>query len=92
MTKNELDTAFIHIKNWMDTRHLTLNSDKTEYILLDQPSSSKEYQESHNDNRDLKPISHVVKYFRGYFDQSLSFKEHMKQKAKKVMSNLVKIG
>ena len=34
VTKNELETTFIHIKNWMDTMHLKLNSDKTEYILF----------------------------------------------------------
>ena len=30
VTKNELETAFIHIKNRMNTIHLKLNSDKTE--------------------------------------------------------------
>ena len=30
LKRNELETVFVHIKNWLDTMHLKLNSGKTE--------------------------------------------------------------
>ena len=66
VTKNELETAFVHIK-WMDTEYLKLNSDKTEYILF---KSAKQLEKilikPLNDNSDLIPISNVVRYLGEY--------------------------
>ena len=87
---NELETAFLHIKIWMDTMHLKLNSNKTEYILFGSTKQLKISTEPLYVNGDLIPISHGMKYLGGYLDQSLNFKEHVKQKAKKAMSNPVK--
>ena len=39
VTENELETAFIHIKNWMDTVHL-------KYILFGSTKQLKKYQQN----------------------------------------------
>ena len=46
VTKNELETAFIHIKNRMETIPLKLNSGKTEYILFRSTQQLKKYQQN----------------------------------------------
>ena len=76
----------------MDTMHLQLNSDKTEYMLFWSTKQLKRIsKEPLNANGDPILIRHIVKYVGGYLSQSLNFKEHVKQKAKKAMSNLVNI-
>ena len=66
----------------MDTIHLKLNSGKTEYIKF---GSKQQLQKSTstplNANDDLINLSKVVRYLGGYLDQTLSFKEHIKQKS-----------
>ena len=76
----------------MDTMGLKLNFDKTEYILFRSIKKlekvSTEYLNANGLSYTYKPL---VTYLGGHLDQSLNFKEHVKQKAKKAMSNLVKI-
>ena len=46
-TKEKLETTVTNIKYWMDTVHLKLNSDKTEYIKFGQGNSYKSQQIHH---------------------------------------------
>ena len=88
-TKEELETTVTNIKNWMDTMYLELNSDKTEYMKY---GSGQQLQKSANTllnaNGNLVNLSEVVRYLGGYLDQTLSFKEHIKQKNKERKGNL----
>ena len=67
----------------MDTMYLKLNSDKTEYIKF---RSKQQLHRSTstliNAKGNLFNLSEVVRYLGGYLDQTLSFKEHIKQKKK----------
>ena len=91
-TKIDLEEAFKQIKCWMDTMHLKLNSDKTEYILFrSQVQLKKISPEPLNVYDDLIEISKVVRYLGGFLDQQLNFKQHIMEKVKKAMTNLIKI-
>ena len=91
-TGEELETTVPNIKNWMKTMSLKLNSDKTEYIeFRSRQQLQKSTNTPQNANGNLVNISKVARYLRGYLDKTLSFKEHIKQKPKKAMVNLIKI-
>ena len=66
MTKNELETAFVHIRNWVDTMYVKYHSDKTDYILF---RSTKQLEkistEPLNASGYLTPLSCIVKYLGG---------------------------
>ena len=91
-TKTDLKEAFKQIKCWMDTMHLKLNSDKTEYILFrSQAKLNTISPELLNAYSDLIEISKVVWYLGGLLDQQLNFKQHIKEKVQKAMTNLINI-
>ena len=72
--------------------HLKLNLDKIECSKF---WSKQQLQKSTstplNAYGDLVNLSEVVRYLGGYLEQTLRFKEHIKQKTKKAMANLIKI-
>ena len=82
--KFKTEEAFKHIKCWMDTMHLKLNSDKTEYILFRSHAQLKKISpEPLNAHGNLIEISKVVRYLGGLLYQQLNFKQHIKEKVKK---------
>ena len=83
-TKTDLEKAFKQINCWMDTMHLILNSDKTEYILFGSQAQLKKISpEPLNAHGDLTEISKVVRYLGVFLHQQLNFKQHIKVKFKK---------
>ena len=71
---------------------LKLNSDETEYILFGSQAQLKKISpEPLNAHDNLIEISKVVRYLGGFLDQQLNFKQHIKEKVKKAMTNLIKI-
>ena len=92
--KTNLEETVKQIKCWMDTMHLKLNSDKTEYILFRSQAQPKKISpEPLNAHGNLIEIGKVVMYLGGFLDQQLNFKQHIKEKVKKkkTMTNLIKI-
>ena len=89
-TKEELETTITDIKNWMDTMPLKLNSHKTKYVKFrSRQQLNRSTSTPLNANVNLVNLSEVVTYLGSYLDQTLSFKEHIKQK-KKAMANFIK--
>ena len=88
--KEELETTVPNIKNWMDTMHLKLNSDKTEYITFGLRQQLQKLKSTPlNANCDHVNLRKVVTYLGSYLDQTISFKGNIK-KTKKAMVNLIK--
>ena len=71
---------------------LKLNLDKTKYILFVSTKHIEKLDTSpFNTNGDLKEWSTVVRYLGGYLDRSLTFKDHVKEKARRAMVNIIKM-
>ena len=71
--------------------NLKLNSDKIEYILFgSQVQLKKISPKPLNAHSDLFEINKVVRYLGGFLDKQLNFKQHIKEKVKKAMTNLIK--
>ena len=86
-----LENTLNNIKEWMDSTRLKLNSDKTEYIQFRSRQQIKKITTSPiNANGDLIPMSYRIQYLRGYLDANLMFSEHVKQKVKAAMENIIK--
>ena len=88
-TKTDLEEAFTQLKCWMDVMCLKLNPNKTEYILFGSWQQLK--KTSLNAQGDPIAVSKAVRYLGGFLDQHLNFRKHIKEKAKKVMANIIKI-
>ena len=89
--KTDLEKTFTDLKQWMDTMHLKLNPDKTEYILFcSWQQLKKTSQEPLDAQGDHIVVNKVVRYL-GFLDQNLNFKKHIKEKTKKAMANIIKI-
>ena len=90
--KTYLEKTFTHLKQWMDTMHLKLNPDKTEYILFGSwQQLKKTSQELLDTQGDPIAVSKVVRYLGGFLDQNLNFKKHIIEKTKKTMAYIIKI-
>ena len=87
-----MQTTLTSIKDWMDSLHLILNTDKTELIIFGSKQQLRKVDESPLDaNSDLIPKSEVVRYLRGHLDASLTFETHIKTKVKTAMANFIKM-
>ena len=68
------------------------NSDNTEYIQF---VSTKHIEKldtpQFNANNDIIELSIVVRYLGGYLKRSLTFKDHIKEKTRGPMTNIIKI-
>ena len=90
--KTDLEEAFTQLKHWIDTMHMKLNPDNTEYILFgSQQQLNKTSPEPLDAHGDPIVVGDAVRYLGGFLDQHLNFKKHIKEKAKKVMANIIKI-
>ena len=77
-TKHIMELIFNNIKEWRDSMHLKLNSDKTEYIMFrSQQQLTKIFLEPPLAGPDLIELSNKVKYFGGLLDNTLSFDQHV---------------
>ena len=90
--KLKMEHTFSNIKEWMDSMHLKLNSEKTEYIMFgswQQPT--KISPTPLHAGPDLIELSNKVKYLGALLDNTLSFDPHVSSKVQKTMANFVKI-
>ena len=83
---------FINIKQWMDSMHLKMNPEKTEFIIF----GSRYYMQKLN----IKSIellgesitcAQIVKCLGVLFDSNLTFKQHINAKVKTAMYNIKRI-
>ena len=72
---------------------LKLKTDKTGYILFSSRQQLNKVDTTipFNAHGDLIQMSSVGRYFGGYMDCNLNFKEHLSQKIKKAMTNFTRI-
>ena len=76
----------------MDTMHLKLNPDKTEFIMFGIRSQLVKCTTSHATISDSTiPKSPSVKYLGVTLDENLNLKEHILSKCRKAMANFVRI-
>ena len=82
--KAYLEEAFTQLKHWMDTMHLKLNPDKTEYILFScwqqLKKTSPEPLDAHGDPI---AVSVAVRYLGGFLDKHLISRNTSMRKPKK---------
>ena len=80
------------IASWMDTTHLKLNPDKTEFIMFSYRSQLVKCTNNCVSISDsMIPRSPSVKYLGVTLDENLSLKEHILLKCRKVMAKFVMI-
>ena len=90
--KNILQATFKYVKKWMDTMQLKLNSDMNEHIQFVSTKHIEKLDISpFNANGNLIELTIVVRYLGGYLNRSLTFRDHIKQKTRKAMANIIKI-
>ena len=87
-----MQTTLTSIKDWMDSMHLKLNTDKTEFMIFGSKHQLRKLDESTlYTNGELIQKSEVVRYLGGHLDASLTFETHIKSKVKTAMVNFIKI-
>ena len=70
----EWNSLFSDIKEWMDSMHLKLNSEKTKYIMFGSCQElTKINPEPLQAGPDLNELSNKVKYLATLLDNTLSF-------------------
>ena len=86
-----MDTV-ANIASWMDTMHLKLNPDKTEYIMFGYKDQLVKCTTSYVTILDSTiPKSPSVKYLAVTLDENLNLKEHILTKCRKAIANFVRI-
>ena len=76
----------------MDSMHLKLNTDKTEFMKFGSKHQLRKLDESQLDaNGELIWKSEVVRYLGGHLNASLTFETHIKSKVKTAVANFIKI-
>ena len=91
-TINTIESTLTTIADWMTSIHLKLNSDKTDFIMIDSKWMLKHANTSHLDfGSSLIQQSKLVKYLGGDLDPNLTFEEHVKQKSTTAMLNFTKM-
>ena len=75
----------------MTSMRLKLNPEKTEFIIFGYRDQLKKCETSHINTRTEISHSNIVKYLGANLDESLSFNNHITQKCRKAMYNLVRI-
>ena len=87
-----LQDTTIAISEWMSEMRLKLNEDKTEFILVGYRDQLKKTHTSQVEiNGNLINLSTVVKYLGAHIDSNLSFNQHITEKCRVAMANLMKI-
>ena len=81
-----------NIASWMDTMHLKLNPDKTEFIMFGYRNQLDECKTSCvTISGSIIPKSPSVKYLGVTLDENLNLKEHILTKCKTAVANFVRI-
>ena len=87
-----LETTMNSIKVWMSSMRLKLNTDKTEFIIFgSQYQLKKTRSELFKAGEDTVNICQTVRCLGAFLDKNLNMKDHIKQKSKIAMGNLMKI-
>ena len=90
--KLRMEHTFSNIKECMDSMHLKLNSEKTEYIMFGSCQQlTKINLEPLHAGPDLIELSNKVKYLGGLLDNTLSFDLYVSSKVQKATANFIKI-
>ena len=83
-TKKIMEFNLNSTEEWMDSMHLKLTSDKTEYIMFrSQQQLTKINLEPLRAGPNLIKLSNKVKYLDGLLDSTLSFDQHVSSKVQK---------
>ena len=81
-----------NIASWMDTMHLKLNPDKTEFIMFGYRNQLDKCKTSYvTISGSTIPESPSVKYLGVTLDKNLNLKEHILTKCKSAIANFVRI-
>ena len=89
--KHRMELTLSNIKEWMDSMHLKLNSEKTEYIKFGSHQQlTKINPEPLQAGPDLIELSNKVKYLGTLLDNTLSFDQHI-SKVQKAMAKFIKV-
>ena len=81
-----------NIASWMDTMHLKLNPDKTEFIMFGYRNQLVKCTTSYGTISDSTiPKSPSVKYLGVTLDENLNLKEHILSKCRKAIADFVRI-
>ena len=87
-----MQTTLTSIRDWMDSMHLELNTDKTEFIFFGSKHQVRKLDESPLDaNGDLTHKSEVLRSLGGHLEAYLTFETHIKSKVRTAMANFIKI-
>ena len=88
--KQQNGTHFSDITECMDSMHLKLNSEKTEYVMFgSRQQLTKINLEPLQAGPDLIELSNKVKYLDTLLDNTLSFDQHISSKVQKAMANFI---
>ena len=86
-----MDTV-VNIASWMDTMHLKLNPDKTEFIVFSYRNQLDKCKTSYvTISGSTIPKSPSVKYLRVTLDENLNLKEHILTKCRIAIANFFRI-
>ena len=87
-----MQTTLMSIKDWMDSMHLKLNTDKTDFMIFGSKHQLRKLDESTlGANGELIKKGEVVRYLGRHLDASPTFETHIKSKVKTAMANFIKI-
>ena len=82
----------VNIASWMDTMHLKLNPDKTEFIMFGNGNQLNKCNTGHvTISGSIIPKSPSVKYLGATLDENLNLKEHIFTKCKTAIASFVRI-
>ena len=91
-TIQTLEGCMLNIKSWMDSMHLKMNPNKTEFIYFgSKPQLKKCKVESLKVSDDLIPRADTIRYLGVYMDTQLNYKHHITKKCRAAMLNYFKI-
>ena len=87
-----LEECMLNIKSWMDSMHLKMNPNKTEFIYFgSKPQLNKCKVESLKVSEDLIPRADMIRYLGVYMDAHLNYKHHITKKCKAAVINYFRI-
>ena len=91
-TIHSLEACMLSIKSCMDSMHLKMNPNKTEFIYFgNKPQLKKCTVESLRVSEDLILRSNSIRYLSVNMDEHLNFKQHVTKKCQAAMFNYFKI-
>ena len=86
--ENQINAHLLHIHHWLSCNRLSLNIDKSNFVVFHPPQKKISYHLHLSINQiPLKP-EHSIKYLGLYLDSHLSFKAHIQYLCKKVKRSI----